>query len=58
MTFDYKIFRKQYSEDGRRIKPCSGHRTYKRRIIREVEYQGNTYSYHATKGWRITRTGD
>jgi hypothetical protein len=56
--FDYAIPKRKYAENGSRIKLCSGHRTFKRRIIHTVNHNGLTYEYHATKGWRITKTGN
>jgi len=56
--FDYAIPKRRYADDGSRIRPCLRRGTYGRRIIRSVDYNGHTYEYHATKGWRITKTGN
>lgn len=52
VDFNYAIPKAAYDDSHKKIKKCLGHGTRNRRIIREVDHNGFTYRYHATKGWR------
>lgn len=58
----YRLIPKaRYSSDGRKIRPCRRNPnggTKNRRIVKTKTINDIEHTYHATKGWRSTRTHD